>query len=200
MTEREALMRAICESPDDDTPRLVFADWLDEHGEPERAEFIRAQIELTRDYLTMPARSRLHKRVLALRRANEKRWGAELPYPGTLWSHGFERGFVEAVTVNDVGTFIREAPVIFASVPITTLRIHHDRPGLLCGVHEMARVRYLEITCFRPEPDSVRAFALASNISGLEQLSVLGPTIDFDIEDLLAERFGAKLYRGMPGI
>ena len=34
MTEREALLRAVCENPDDDTPRLVFADWLDENGEP----------------------------------------------------------------------------------------------------------------------------------------------------------------------
>src|SRR5829696_7436743 len=46
VTEREALLRAIIENPEDDAPRLVFADWLDEHGEPDRAEFIRLQIEL----------------------------------------------------------------------------------------------------------------------------------------------------------
>jgi uncharacterized protein (TIGR02996 family) len=34
MNDREALLRAVCENPDDDTPRLVFADWLEEHGEP----------------------------------------------------------------------------------------------------------------------------------------------------------------------
>lgn len=45
MTEREAFIRQICERPDDDTVRLVFADWLQENGEPERAEFIRDQIE-----------------------------------------------------------------------------------------------------------------------------------------------------------
>ena len=32
--------------PHDDAPRLVLADWLDEHGEPERAEFIRCQLML----------------------------------------------------------------------------------------------------------------------------------------------------------
>lgn len=31
-------------APNDDLPRLIYADWLDEHGEPERAEFIRAMI------------------------------------------------------------------------------------------------------------------------------------------------------------
>ena len=46
MNEREALLKAVCENPDDDTPRLVFADWLQENGEEERAEFIRVQIEV----------------------------------------------------------------------------------------------------------------------------------------------------------
>lgn len=46
MTDREAFLKKIIDYPEDDTPRLVYADWLDEHGEPERAEFIRAQIKL----------------------------------------------------------------------------------------------------------------------------------------------------------
>ncbi|MBY0515104.1 MAG: TIGR02996 domain-containing protein [Gemmataceae bacterium] len=41
MTDEPALLRAICSHPGDDTPRLVFADWLEERGQPERAEFIR---------------------------------------------------------------------------------------------------------------------------------------------------------------
>lgn len=35
MNEREAFIRSICERPEDDTVRLVFADWLEEHEEPE---------------------------------------------------------------------------------------------------------------------------------------------------------------------
>ena len=46
MTDREALYRAILDAPDDDAPRLVYADWLDEHGDPDRGEFIRLQCEL----------------------------------------------------------------------------------------------------------------------------------------------------------
>lgn len=44
-TEYADFTRAICSAPDDDTPRLVFADWLEENGEVERAEFIRVQCE-----------------------------------------------------------------------------------------------------------------------------------------------------------
>ena len=42
----ESLLRAVVAAPADDLPRLVAADWLEEHGQPERAEFIRIQVEL----------------------------------------------------------------------------------------------------------------------------------------------------------
>jgi uncharacterized protein (TIGR02996 family) len=37
--EMASFMRAICEDVHSDAPRLIFADWLDENGEPERAVF-----------------------------------------------------------------------------------------------------------------------------------------------------------------
>lgn len=46
MTDAEALLAAVLERPEDDIPRLVLADWLEENGEPERGEFVRVQIEL----------------------------------------------------------------------------------------------------------------------------------------------------------
>lgn len=42
--EREGLLRAVCESPRDDVPRLIFADWCEDSGNVERAELIRGQI------------------------------------------------------------------------------------------------------------------------------------------------------------
>jgi uncharacterized protein (TIGR02996 family) len=46
MTQEETFLQAIIESPDDDAPRLIFADWLEENGQEARAELIRVQIEL----------------------------------------------------------------------------------------------------------------------------------------------------------
>jgi uncharacterized protein (TIGR02996 family) len=43
-----ALAAAIRANPADDLPRLVAADWLDEHKEAERAAFIRVQCELVK--------------------------------------------------------------------------------------------------------------------------------------------------------
>ena len=56
MSDQEALLKAIVANPDDDTPRLMYADWLDEHlpdkgpspaaGPSARAEYIRVQCRL----------------------------------------------------------------------------------------------------------------------------------------------------------
>jgi uncharacterized protein (TIGR02996 family) len=46
MTQVDLLFQAILDDPDDDDVRLVYADYLEEHGERQRADFIRVQIEL----------------------------------------------------------------------------------------------------------------------------------------------------------
>lgn len=45
-SERQNFLLSIRDKPDEDTPRLVYADWLEEHGEPERAELVRLGVEL----------------------------------------------------------------------------------------------------------------------------------------------------------
>jgi uncharacterized protein (TIGR02996 family) len=47
--DREAaLVRLVQEQPDEDAPRLVYADWLEEMGQRERAEYVRLQVQLGR--------------------------------------------------------------------------------------------------------------------------------------------------------
>jgi len=44
VNEDEAFIRAIVDNPGDDTPRLVYADWLDDHDDP-RGSYLRAEHE-----------------------------------------------------------------------------------------------------------------------------------------------------------
>lgn len=46
--EYRQLVNAVRAAPDDDLPRLVLADWLEEHDAPEWAEFIRVHCEAAR--------------------------------------------------------------------------------------------------------------------------------------------------------
>jgi uncharacterized protein (TIGR02996 family) len=45
VTESDFL-NACADNPDDDLTRLAFADWLEEKGDAERADFIRLRVEL----------------------------------------------------------------------------------------------------------------------------------------------------------
>jgi uncharacterized protein (TIGR02996 family) len=48
MSPEEGFLLEIRAAPEDDCPRLVYADWLEEHGQSERSEFIRVQCRLAR--------------------------------------------------------------------------------------------------------------------------------------------------------
>src|SRR2546423_15203209 len=79
MTDEQGLLQAILESPGDDLPRLVYADWLDENGDPDRAEFIRTQVELARMGKGDERRASLALREQALLDRHQKAWLAALP-------------------------------------------------------------------------------------------------------------------------
>jgi len=121
MTEREALLRAVCENPDDDTPRLVFADWLEEHGEEARAEFIRVQISRCHQRDNSPGWVACWNREKELLAANEAAWRAELPAEqGWEWGK-FNRGLVEELSVYPESIPLSDPARAFAATPLRNL-------------------------------------------------------------------------------
>src|SRR5262245_54668988 len=78
----EPFLRAICATPDDDAPRLVFSDWLDETGDPDRAEFIRQHIQLARNSDAVEFESCCAE----LLRLRGQAWVAALPGTAGLWA------------------------------------------------------------------------------------------------------------------
>ncbi|MFO0881404.1 MAG: TIGR02996 domain-containing protein [Gemmataceae bacterium] len=85
------LLAAVLADPDDDLPRLAYADWLEETGNEARAEFIRAQIELAH----LPLADDRHAALLARCRMLQRCFGAEWlgEVPPSLVVDQFERGF-----------------------------------------------------------------------------------------------------------
>src|SRR5438270_1223294 len=99
-----AFLNAIRDDPDDDTPRLVYADWLDEQGgiaNAARAEFIRVQVGLARLDETAPARPALEDRENELLRAHEVVWVGDVPRGFGGWRFGC--GFVIELTGPSAG-------------------------------------------------------------------------------------------------
>ncbi len=71
--EEEGFLRAIGANPDDEATRLVYADWLEERGDP-LGEFLRIQCQ----------QKRLEERKRALWAAHGVAWIASLP--PALWT------------------------------------------------------------------------------------------------------------------
>ncbi|MCE9560851.1 MAG: TIGR02996 domain-containing protein [Planctomycetes bacterium] len=95
MDEREALLTAIRATPEEETPRLVFADWLQEHGEDARAEFIRVQASLARTTPADPDWAGLRCREWELLIAHRAEWVLERADAANAlsnaWGWGLER-------------------------------------------------------------------------------------------------------------
>lgn len=133
--ERAALMRAILTQPDDNTPRLVFADWLDEQGEPSRATFIREHIKrrgtFRLDNVARHAEDGLPRAFLAkwfgtpvgeYPRGYLDYWRTVLPEPvaGERWGAHVRCGFVSIIEL-PVSAFVSPgwAKTFFQIHPVT---------------------------------------------------------------------------------
>jgi uncharacterized protein (TIGR02996 family) len=74
MNQEEAFLATLADDPDDEVTRLVFADWIEEQGDPERAEFIRIQCRLANLATDDPERPALEQREIELYRKGAPRW------------------------------------------------------------------------------------------------------------------------------
>jgi uncharacterized protein (TIGR02996 family) len=171
MTEEAALLAAITAQADDDTPRLVFADWLDENkpdrrpspaeGPSARAEFIRVQCRLAAGAFDAPNYPALLERELDL--AAWLNTHDPAPYlaldglhcnnqfEGGDWS-AYRRGFPEVVEFEHYGddadetveTLTAALEGAFAKCPARTLRLEDamaEEVTLLTRHPTFARVR-----------------------------------------------------------
>jgi uncharacterized protein (TIGR02996 family) len=177
--DRDAFLRAVCERPEDDAPRLRYAECLEATGNPDdalRAEFIRVQCELANPNLSDERWSQIHKRKDALE-ANCDRWADELPkLDGVRWnSIDFPRGFAWDVWCDDADGFRRNAAVIFTLAPIQSLsfmRLRSLRPVL--EVPELSRIRRLILESFGLGPGDAWALAASSYARNLTALHLSG--------------------------
>jgi uncharacterized protein (TIGR02996 family) len=125
VTHDDAFLKAIIDTPEDDTPRLVYADFLDERGDP-RGEFIRVQCELARLPDDDPRRLELEARERGLLKEHKEEWvGPMLRLLGgsELVAHvEFRRGFVWGLTIG-ASDFLLRAENLFRGTPLQHARI-----------------------------------------------------------------------------
>jgi uncharacterized protein (TIGR02996 family) len=171
-------MRAIRAAPDDDGPRLVYADWLEENGEPARAEFIRVQCARARLPAGDARAGDLNGRAQALLAENWEAWvgllrrvaGRSAGLTGETWILGdyhpdgrwrFRRGFVEELSLTP-DVLLEHADELFGVAPLRRLNLWRAGPSVpaLARLPHLAGVEALEFS--DPWDNLVRADGMAA--------------------------------------
>jgi uncharacterized protein (TIGR02996 family) len=167
--DHAAFERAIADNPRDLLARLVYADFLEETGDPNhvaRAHLIRAQIALDDPATDADDYDRLKALEGRLLDMFLDTWMVEVPYwlieeSGTV---EYRRGFVEQVSLS-FARFVRSADELFALFPLRSL--HLKPPAML-------NAEYLAV------------FELMPRLANIEELK-LGPSLmfltDFGVTD-----------------
>ncbi|OWK42282.1 TIGR02996 domain-containing protein [Fimbriiglobus ruber] len=127
--DERALLTAVAAAPDDDLPRLVYADWLEEHERTVRAEFIRLQCEIAR--LEVGPRTIVDQNVALWKRQQELLDGHREELLGPLGGLSiqprdaeFRRGFLSELTLH-VERFLFHDARVAAIRPLPHVRITH---------------------------------------------------------------------------
>jgi uncharacterized protein (TIGR02996 family) len=198
MDERRALLAAITADPDEDTPRLAFADWLQENGDKHdraRAQFIRLQVEAARLPRGNPSRVKLRKRADAIDRAHAKHWLGPLMQmvKGPL----FERGLL------DVRYF---TPVAFAKPEMQRILTEWVPRVGACRLVLVGKTKKIELVAGSPVLGLVPALAwwdTQMDDAGLKTLAKsphVGGLNSLTLEKLLATDAGLKALAKSPGL
>jgi|GEM_PF-2621659 len=170
MNEHTAFINANIEDPEDDLPRLVYADWLEEQGDP-RGEFIRLQVQHAALPEYDPARVRLEGRARQLLDAHIHTWTK--PIGAKVQDLKFRRGFVESLTMR-AKAFVERGEEVFQSTPIRWLRLVYFKKQVK-NLLESPNLRYIrswDASRITIAPHELEALLASKRMTGLRELDL----------------------------
>lgn len=182
----------IIANPHDDIPRLVYADWLEERGDP-RGEFIRLQIELADASLDPDQRRELQIREADLLDEYQTEWTG--PIADLVTRNAFARGFVEFIVV-EVNEFVERAEELFRLAPIRSVLLNCHRiagyinqpePTGLLECEYLERLSGLALTGVMNDDSIVRRLFLRRQFPYLERLILSGTGVSDETVQLIAD-------------
>jgi uncharacterized protein (TIGR02996 family) len=177
----DAFLEAILQNPNDDTPRLVYADWLDEQGDPPsaaRAEFIRIQCVLANGYLPTRRRADLERRQQEFLEQYRNEWAQSIRRLVRTWD--FHRGFIDEVELF-ASRFLSYAGRLFRQAPIQHVRLWREiappasrrlNVPALADSEYLRRLRSLDLSDNRLETRDLRALVVSEHLTNLTALNL----------------------------
>ena len=197
--ERAGFLQDLRREPEAQDLPLVYADWLEDHGEPERAEFIRVNCELAVLSEDDPGRGGLSARAKELFTTHGEEWLR--PFAAVCETSFSRRGLVEHLYVTDLPAFLERAPDIMAREPIHSLDfqgpIGPEGARALAGSPHVAGLRTLVLPCHRLGPSGTRALVESPHLAALEDLDLGSNGIGDQGARALAAAAGLQTLRGL---
>jgi uncharacterized protein (TIGR02996 family) len=178
MTEEEnILLKAVLDDPDNDAPRLRYADWCEQQSdEPTkaRAEFILLQIEIAQMSSSVVDRGgAYHQMYRAMKLQDEYKTVWTSFFGAIIFSCEFNRGFVELVSLM-ARDFLDNAPQLFDLAPIYHLDLTNvitDAEEFFASTH-LGRMRSLRMDNCNLEDRHLQLLAASPYVAELRWLSV----------------------------
>lgn len=200
MDALDALTAAVIARPDDDLPRLVLADCLEESGQSDRAEFIRTQIDLANTPDWEPLAVRLHTFDPAT--VAGTRWLDTLPRTafGVEWlPTAFRRGFGWAVRLTNLIGLLGSGGELFDYAPVGELYLPTAAQEEWQAVGRsgwLPRVQSVRFFGTKTPIEAMRMFAESPLATGLQHLHFNksgGPGLDDLVSGLMQSAVGRQL-------
>lgn len=175
MSDENALLAAIWEHPHEDTPRLAYADWLQENARPERAEFIRAQVALATYAHGDPQARAFDERQKRLHRKHSRVWrqGA----PPRVKRAAFHRGFLYPRVTARAQQLAAIPAADWDAAPLWCLRLNCGRAAVpdVLACPGLVRVGSLDFAVFHSttritHPDVVVRLVRAPELRNVDDL------------------------------
>jgi uncharacterized protein (TIGR02996 family) len=130
MSDRAGFIQAILDDLDNDLPRMVYGDWLEERGEP-HGELIRLQCRLRHLAPGSPEAAALKQRESELLNAHAEQWLGPLTQRQLFGA--WDRGFVLSVPLN-CADFATYAPRLAALPVVLDFTVNQAGPPLYYGI------------------------------------------------------------------
>lgn len=146
MTTSRQYLEAIANDPDNDAPRLAYADWLTDRKDS-LGEFIRIQLQLGQMAPADPARAKLQRRERSLLGANRKKWVEALPAWARSQHTEFYRGFPRVWA--KVGDWLKGGEKLAATFPVDNVKLAGGDEGSirkLASAPSLLAVRWLDVS------------------------------------------------------
>lgn len=194
MSELEQkLLDAIRAAPDDDAPRLVYADWRAERGDEARAELVRLQLQRARLPAWEAEQVRLDLRERALLEANGMRWRrAELPLLDRARWGRFARGFVGRVAFDDLDALKAYAEACLAATVLHSVAVPWGTRAEWVDVPRLPGLRELTLYGELLSDGDVDGLVESGLLDGVRALNL----VESQIEDAALERLLASPHLG----